>query len=101
MQSPSCPVPHSVPQGSVLGPLLFILYVANVAEIPDRHGLGSHFYVDDVQPYLTCRHGDSVACARRVSACIEDINDWMASNRLTMNPVKTDVLWCSTRQPGP
>jgi len=84
-----------------LGPLLFILYVADVAEIPERHGLGSHFYADDVQLYLTCRRDDSVACARRVSACIEDINDWMASNRLMMNPAKTDVLWCSTRQQPP
>jgi len=51
--------------------------------------------------YLAGRRGDSVACARRVSACIEDINDWVASNRLTMNPAKTDVLWFSTRQQPP
>jgi len=93
--------PHGVSQGSVIGPLLFILYVVDVAEIPDRHGLGSHFYADDVQLYLTCRGGDSVACARRVSACIEDINVWMASNQLMMNPAKTDVLWCPTRQQPP
>jgi len=97
-KSPSYHVPHGVPQGSVLGPLLFILYVADAAEteIPERHGLGSHFYADDAQLYLTCRRDDSATCASRVSTCIEEIDQWMAANRLAMNPTKTDVVWCST-----
>jgi len=95
-QFPSCHVPHGVSQGSVLGPLLFILYVANAAEIPERHGLGSHFYADDAQLYLTCRRDDSATCASRVFNCIKEIDQWMAANRLAMNPAKTDVLWCST-----
>ena len=38
----------------------------------------------------------SATCASRVSTCIEDIDQWMAANRLAMNPAKTDVLCCST-----
>ena len=39
---------------------------------------------------------DSATCASRVSNCIKEIDQWMAANRLAMNPAKTDVLWCST-----
>ena len=42
-----------------------------------------------------------IRCGSRVSACIDDITKWMASNRLIVNPTKTDVLWCSTSQPPP
>jgi hypothetical protein len=45
----------SVPQGSVLGPLLFILYTATVADIAAVYGVNVHAYADDVQLYLHCR----------------------------------------------
>jgi len=72
---------------------MFILYVADAAEILERHGLGSHFSADDAQLYLTCRHDDSATCASRVSNYIEEIDQWMAANRLA---TKTNVLCCST-----
>jgi len=65
-QSSSCHVPYGIPQGSVLGPLLFILYIADHATIPEKHGLSSHLYADDVQLYLSGHRGPSAVCASRV-----------------------------------
>ena len=95
-QSSSSHIPYGIPQGSVLGPLLFILYVTDADIIPDKHGLDSQLYVDDVQLYFTCCHNDISTCATRISACIEDINGCMSSHHLMMNPSKTDVLYKSS-----
>jgi len=97
LQSSSYSSPHGVHQGSVLGPLLFILYVADIAGITDRHVIQSHFYADDAQLYLTCRRTEAIATASRLTSCIDEIAQWLASNRLMLNPAKTDLLWCTTK----
>ena len=57
-----------------------------------------HCYADDLQLYEHSRVGDSAAAAARLQRCIEIIDKWFSSNRLKMNPEKTQLIWLGTRQ---
>jgi hypothetical protein len=85
-----------VPQGSVLGPILFILYTADLVALIERFRLFPHLYADDTQVYGSCRPVDIDELMQRVSSCIDAVSSWMRTNRLQLNTNKTDVIWCAT-----
>jgi hypothetical protein len=95
-RSPTSLLLCGVPQGSVLGPILFLLYTANLVRLIADHDLLVHLYADDTQTYGASSSSSVSQLQLRMSVCIDDVVDWMASNRLQMNTAKTEVLWCSS-----
>jgi len=83
----------SVPQGSVLGPRLFIMYTANLKEKADDHGVVNyHAFADDTQLNEHCRCDDTPTAVGKLEHCVTDINHWMSAHRLKQNTEKTELL---------
>ena len=82
------------PQGSVLGPLLFTLYTYTtpLSSLVSGHAIPHHLYADDSQLYVSCSPGESAAALNGLQSCLASVQSWMSTNKLKLNPDKTEFL---------
>ena len=92
------PCKFGVPQGSVLGPLLFTVYILPLGDIINVHGLLFHLYADDNQLYISFRTYDISLKLVQFENCIKDIRQWMRMNFLKLNDSKTEMVLLGSRQ---
>src|SRR5678815_2062763 len=96
-RSPWTFIPYGLPQGSVLAPLLYILYTADLSDILTLKGVSAHQYADDTQAFA---HGPASTAASLVVRVLEattTLDLWMSSNRLRLNSDKTQFIWLGGR----
>ena len=90
-QSDKVDIPYGVPQGSILGPLLFNLYMLPLGSIIQQYNVSYHSYADDTQLYISVP-ADDHSPVNELIKCITDIKQWMAENFLQLNENKTEIL---------
>ena len=90
---------QGVPQGSVLGPVLFTIYTGPIGQIIRRHPLDLHLCADDSQLYVSFKikdTNDETIALARIQACVDELKAWMIHHRLQLNDSKTEMLVITT-----
>ena len=86
---------YGVPQGPVLGPILFTIYTFPISEIARKYNVEIHIYADDTQLYIDFKMkvpSSQLETLMILQSCVSEIKSWMAYNKLKFNDDKSEFL---------
>ena len=86
------PVHSGVPQGSVLNPILFTMYIKRLSAIIDSHFIIHHSFADDLQLQMSARPDRLSVLLHSMLSWISDFKSWATANMPKLNDSKTDLM---------
>ena len=96
--SPSTTILTGVPQGSVLGPLLFVFFISPIANVinfdqsTQNNTVSFHQYADDTQLYIGTNSSALTSQIASIESCTQRVHDWLLNNGLHLNPSKSEAI---------
>ena len=87
-----------MPQGSVLGPLLFVLFISPIANVINsdqpngNNSISFHQYADDTQLYIGTNSSTLAHQVALIESCTQRVHDWLLNNGLHLNPTKSEAI---------
>ena len=86
---PGC-MKYGVPQGTILGPILFVIYTLTLQYMLAYYDVSYHFYADDTQIYFKCDSKDQ--CISKINTVVHAVQSWMNKRKLKLNKDKTNIM---------
>ena len=82
------PITHGVPQGSILGPIFFMIFMNDLNEVVENCKILS--YADDTTLYFTSKNASNIQVA--INQDINKLEKWFLENRMKLNESKTELM---------
>ena len=92
------PVHSGVPQGSVLGPTLFIMYIKHLSATIDSHSIIHHSFADDLQLHMYAPPDGIYGLLHSMQSCLSDVNAWATANMLKLSDYKTELMLVTSKR---